>query len=84
MDQSLHSNKSQLTEVDIHMSAQGKILCLIMEIACQRAGAGPRDRACLVSTRPWAPFPALHEANVIAHVCNPSTREIEAGGSEVT
>ncbi|CAO2577579.1 hypothetical protein LEMLEM_LOCUS166 [Lemmus lemmus] len=29
------------------------------------------------------PSPNLHETKVVVHICNPSTREVEAGGSEV-
>jgi hypothetical protein len=36
--------------------------------------------AWLACTKPWVPS---HKLDVVPQACNPSTREIEAGGSEV-
>ena len=37
----------------------------------------------LAHMKPWLRSPALCKLDLIAHACNPSTGEVEAGGPEV-
>lgn len=39
--------------------------------------------ACPNVQRPWVPAPAPHKPNVVLHACDPSTQEVDTGGSEV-
>lgn len=39
--------------------------------------------ACLACTKPWAQFPAFIKLGLVAHISNPGTQKVEAGGSGV-
>jgi hypothetical protein len=39
--------------------------------------------ACLACRKPQTPSPTLHNFREVTHVCNPSTGEVKAEGSEV-
>lgn len=39
--------------------------------------------ACLVCVKPWVQSLAPFKPFVVAHACKPSTREVEAEGSEI-